>query len=132
MICAEAIRRSVNKPRQSSMAVLQRKCACGGSSGLTGSCFDCETKLIGKPLQTKLRISEPGDEYEQEADRLAAQVMRMPDSDMNRGNSHSGSRRRLCNDGQAKVVRAMNRHRHLSRKSIIFGTAARCSDAGVF
>lgn len=71
------------------MAVLQRKCACGGSSGLTGSCFDCETKkLIGKPLQTKLRISEPGDEYEQEADRLAAQVMRMPDSDMNRGNSH--------------------------------------------
>ncbi len=29
-------------------------------------------------LQTKLRISEPHDIYEQEADRVAAQVMRMP------------------------------------------------------
>jgi len=30
-------------------------------------------------LQTKLSISEPGDQYEQEADRVAEQVMRMPD-----------------------------------------------------
>jgi uncharacterized protein DUF4157/lysine-specific metallo-endopeptidase family protein len=29
-------------------------------------------------LQTKLAINKPGDEYEQEADRLAEQVMRMP------------------------------------------------------
>ena len=29
-------------------------------------------------LQTKLKISEPDDIYEQEADRVAAQVMRMP------------------------------------------------------
>ena len=59
-------------------AMLQRKCACGGSSGLTGSCTECEKKkLVGQPLQTKLRINEPGDEYEQEADRVAEQVMRM-------------------------------------------------------
>jgi len=30
-------------------------------------------------LQTKLTINEPGDRYEQEADRVADQVMRMPD-----------------------------------------------------
>ena len=31
-------------------------------------------------LQTKLAINKPGDEYEQEADRVADQVLRMPDS----------------------------------------------------
>ncbi len=36
--------------------------------------------MLDKPLQAKLPISEPGDEYEQEADRVAAQVMRMPDT----------------------------------------------------
>jgi hypothetical protein len=30
-------------------------------------------------VQTKLAISQPGDEYEQEADRVAEQVMRLPD-----------------------------------------------------
>ena len=45
--------------------LVQHKCACGGSSGMTGSCSDCEKKkLLGKPLQTKLRINEPGDQYE--------------------------------------------------------------------
>lgn len=61
--------------------VLQRKCACGGSAGLTGECSECQSKrLVGKPLQAKLSISKPGDEYEQEADRIAEQVMRMADS----------------------------------------------------
>lgn len=31
-------------------------------------------------IQTKLTVNQPGDEYEQEADRVAEQVMRMPDS----------------------------------------------------
>jgi hypothetical protein len=36
-----------------------------------GSCSDCETKkLLRLPLQTKLRINAPGDQYEQEADRV--------------------------------------------------------------
>lgn len=63
---------------KANLLLVQRKCACGGSAGLTGSCSDCEKKkLLGKPLQTKLRINEPGDEYEREADRVAEQVMRM-------------------------------------------------------
>lgn len=30
------------------------------------------------PIQTKLKIGQSGDKYEQEADRVAGQVMRMP------------------------------------------------------
>jgi Domain of unknown function (DUF4157) len=59
------------------MAV-QRKCGCGGSAGLSGRCTECQSRcLMGKPVQTKLRINEPGDEYEQEAERVAERVMRM-------------------------------------------------------
>ena len=35
-------------------------------------------------LQTKLKVNEPGDQYEQEADRIAEQVMRMPDPRLQR------------------------------------------------
>jgi hypothetical protein len=50
---------------------VQRKsaCACGGG------CPRCKNKL---PLQTMLAVSEPGDVYEQEADRVVEHVMRMP------------------------------------------------------
>ncbi len=58
-------------------ALLRRKCPCGGPSDLSGNCSECERKkLLGQPLQTKLRINEPGDAYEREADRVADQVMR--------------------------------------------------------
>ncbi len=64
---------------------LHRKCACGGSAGLTGECDACKSKkLLGKPLQRKLAINEPGDVFEQEADRVAEQVMRMPEPGMRR------------------------------------------------
>jgi Domain of unknown function (DUF4157) len=78
---AEAAQTTAKAPRSTSSGfVLQRKCACGGSAGFAGECSDCRTnRLLGKPLQTKLRVNEPGDEYEQEADRVAEQVMRMPD-----------------------------------------------------
>jgi hypothetical protein len=58
-------------------AMLQRKpdCACGGG------CPRCQEAAL---LQTKLKISEPGDEYEQEADRVAEQVMRMPEPSVQR------------------------------------------------
>jgi len=52
---------------------IQRKaghCACGGG------CPRCQSTL---PIQTKLAISQPGDPFEQEADLVADQVMRMPE-----------------------------------------------------
>ena len=55
-------------------SLLQRKCACGGSAGLSSQCNACQTKkLLG--LQTKLAVGEPADVYEREADRIADQVM---------------------------------------------------------
>ena len=66
----------------SQTGVLQRKCACSNSAGLSGTCAECQEKgeesmLAG--IQTKLTVSKPGDEYEQEADRIADQVMGMPE-----------------------------------------------------
>lgn len=54
---------------------IQRKCACGGSCE---SCAGKEEEL-GK-IQTKLTVGPANDVYEQEADRVADQIMRMPDS----------------------------------------------------
>jgi len=39
-----------------------------------GACHTCPVQL-----QTKLAVNKPGDEYEQEADRVAEQVIRIPD-----------------------------------------------------
>jgi len=61
--------RSVS-PLSTGMPLLQRKCACGGG------CPRCKQEL---GIQTKLKIGEPGDKYEQEADRIADEVMRMPE-----------------------------------------------------
>jgi len=91
--------------------LLQRKCACGGSSGLTGSCSECETKKLvgGQPLQAKLRINEPGDRYEQEADRAAEQVMRMADCDFNSSQRQSSAtaQRRVAGDELANLNGSM-------------------------
>lgn len=63
--------------------VLQRKCACGGTRGPTGECAMCRRKRElgqqGAAIQTKLSVNNPGGKYEREADRVAEQVMRMPE-----------------------------------------------------
>ena len=85
-------------------SLLQRKCACGGSggAGLTGECEDCKKKRFplqqsAASLETRsaatsdlqqmsifggfqagFQVSQPGDPCEQDADRVAEQVMRMP------------------------------------------------------
>lgn len=85
------------------MAV-QRKCGCGGSAGLTGKCTECQSQwMAGKPVQTKLRINEPGDAYEQEADRVAEQVMRMAEPNQDSDSSRLGAttlvQRRIADQG---------------------------------
>ena len=58
-----------------STLVLQRKCACGSPAGsLGGECSECSKTH----LQTKLTIGRSDDPLEQEADRVAEQVMRAP------------------------------------------------------
>lgn len=56
--------------------VLQRKCACGGTPGPTGECEECSKKKLLP--QTKFPINEPGDIYEQEADRAATPAPFLP------------------------------------------------------
>jgi hypothetical protein len=63
--------------RPSQSGILQRKCACSGSASMSGECEECsQKKRLG--LQTKLKVNEPGDLYEREADRIADQVMATP------------------------------------------------------
>jgi Domain of unknown function (DUF4157) len=65
---------SVTRVRSS---ILQRKCACGRAAGPTGECAECGKKrALG--LQPKLTVNQPGDAYEQEADRVADQVLTAP------------------------------------------------------
>jgi hypothetical protein len=56
--------------------LLQRKCACGESalSSLSGECAECSKKK----LQRKLSIGASNDPLEQEADRVADQVLAAP------------------------------------------------------
>ena len=55
-------------------AVLQRACACGAAGGVSGKCASCATdERLG--VQPKLAINPPGDRWEQEADRIADQVV---------------------------------------------------------
>lgn len=50
-----------------------------------GQCAECQNKQVnGRLLQTKLAISGPGDVHEQEADRVAEQVLRMSPMDLSR------------------------------------------------
>ncbi len=73
--------RAQSQSASSPSLVLQRKCACGSSSALTGECDECQSqRLLGKPLQAKLRVGAANDEYEREADRVADHVVRMSDA----------------------------------------------------
>ncbi len=56
--------------------MLQRKCACGNHTVAGGECAECAKKKSG--LQRKLAIGASNDPLEQEADRVADQVMAAP------------------------------------------------------
>jgi len=54
--------------------LIQRKCSCGSKTRLSEHCTKCQkTNFLG--VQTKLRLGAANDVYEQEADRVADQVM---------------------------------------------------------
>lgn len=68
---------SQSSPNQAGL-LLQRKCACGSpASSSSEECADCGSQKR-LPLQAKLKIGEAGDIYEQEADRIADQVLAHP------------------------------------------------------
>jgi hypothetical protein len=55
-------------------------------------------RAIGRVIQTKLNVSRPGDQYEQEADRMAEMVMRMPDGEAPGISRSSTQIQRQCSD----------------------------------
>jgi len=56
--------------------VLRRKCACGGGSDAGGECEECARKKPGTLRRSALAVGEPGDRFEQEAERIAGSVVR--------------------------------------------------------
>ena len=53
-------------------------------------------KLTPKGPQTKLEVNTPNDRFEQEADRVADEVMRMPDNTISPGSA--------CDDGKQPSI----------------------------
>lgn len=86
-IAAVPSRKSVKQGERAAETGLKEKDAASGFCA--GQIMHLQTtignqavqKLVKSGLlQAKLTVSRPGDIYEQEADRVADQVMRMPDS----------------------------------------------------
>jgi len=72
--------RSTPTPSGSARRGMLQRCGCGRRSGPSGGCAECSR--TPKPgLQTRLRVHPPGDRWEQEADRVAASVRRIPGHD---------------------------------------------------
>jgi len=63
-------------------------------------------------IQTKLAINQPGDEYEREADRLADQVMRMPEPQLQRACACGGG----C--PKCQTEQPGQEHKHLQTKRV--------------
>ena len=64
------------------LTLIQRKCRCGESAGLTNKCPDCRTRqLLGKSdrLDARWALSQPGDALEREAERMAQQALQKPE-----------------------------------------------------
>jgi hypothetical protein len=63
-----------------------------------------ERLLKSRALQAKLKVSQPGDKYEQEADRVAQQVMRMPEPAVQRKTGCPFAKGSSCEFIQTKEV----------------------------
>ena len=79
------VSRSRSKPQGSVRPVLQRQSArvqhpIDAPFGLANPIFQPHTAALPTVpvIQAKLKIGEPNDEFEQEADRVADEVMRLP------------------------------------------------------
>ena len=75
---AKAVSRTaMARPNSAAGGFLQRKCACGNHMIAGSECEEC-SKTKSFALQTRLKVNEPGDIYEQEADLIADRVMTTP------------------------------------------------------
>lgn len=91
--------------------ILQRKCAsCGNHTGASGECTDCKKKQ--STLQRKLTIGASNDPLEQEADRIADQVLAAPTNAATSGSPlriqrYAGQASESANTAPASVERVL-------------------------
>ena len=71
--------------------LLSQRCPFGGA------CHTCPPRV-----QAKLKIGQPGDKYEQEADRVANEIMRMPEPQVQRKECSSLD----CKEDEDKILQA--------------------------
>jgi hypothetical protein len=91
----DGISNQVMQQRAKSCPIFPGRCPFGGA------CHACPARV-----QTKLTINEPGDKYEQEADRVANQVMRMPDPGVGSAVSrHDPTIQRACPSCEEELQR---------------------------
>ena len=61
-------------------ALIQRRCAFGKASGISGQCVGCRKNRLRKSFNTQfylsIKLGSANDEYEQKADLVADYVMR--------------------------------------------------------
>ena len=69
-------------------------------------------------LQPKLRINQPGDKYEQEADRVAEQVMRMPEPTVQRKCSCGGGGCPKCQGKHSDGEHELLQMKHVGASSL--------------
>ena len=79
-------------------------------------------QAVGRFIQAKLKVNQPGDVYEQEADRVAEQVMRMPESmpPSPSNDSHSEIQRKYaeCASGQSLCPKCAEEEKMAQRKPL--------------
>ena len=64
-------------------------------------------RALGQLVQAKLSVSQPGDLYEEEADRVADEVMRMPDPAVSIGGpAPTRSIQRVCAECEQELQRS--------------------------
>lgn len=76
--------------------------------------------LKARVIRAKLSVSQPNDQYEQEADRVAEKVMRMPESDAAEtvaGRSPSQSIQRVCQPCEEEGLQPGTNMRDVMRKA---------------
>ena len=78
---AEAAKTTARRFRRYRNGILQRKCACGGSPGLSGECKECN----GRKLQRATRNSEPDTRNSDGVPPIVHEVLRSPSQPLDAG-----------------------------------------------
>ena len=116
-------------PASAPNALLQRKCACGGSPGVAGECQECSTQKLS--LQRSTRNPEPDTRNREGVPPIVHEVLRSPGRPLGEEArafmeprfGHDFSRVRVHTDARAaESARAVNAQAYTVGPNVVFGT----------